>query len=176
MEKLKFKRPTDEREGMESSGLSNGYLKSLLGTLREGAPHFIDVVTAEELTPALLPTRGEWSLIVNTEKLAPGRGEHYIVLYQDSRRRLHYFDSLSMPMSLFPLVEKLLTDINRPYLKNSVQLQDVMSDFCGYYALDYVLSRHLSRRCKRIPYKRKNLIKNDSLVVQNIVTMIRTLK
>lgn len=158
------------------SGLSNGYLKSLLRALREGAPHFIDVVTAEELTPTLLPTRGEWSMIVNTEKLAPGKGEHYVVLYQDARHRLHYFDSLNMPTSVFPLIEKLLSQLDRPYLKNSTQLQDMMSDFCGYYVLDYVLSRHLSRRCKRIRYKRKNLIKNDNLVVRNIVSMILSLK
>ena len=105
---------------------------------------FLGVFACDRL-PARLPPRRPLMLICNTDPHNKP-GEHWIAIYVDSRGE--YFDSYGMET---PLIFK--TFLNRycsSWIRNNVQLQSVISSFCGHYCVFYCLLKSLKYDMKSI--------------------------
>ena len=103
------------------------------------------------------------ALIVCNSDTSSRSGEHCIVIYVDENRRGEYFDSLDrFPTKWF----KTFLDENcTAWSWNEMQLQIVISKFCGHYCIFYCLNR-----CRRVDVREvakifsKDTSLNDSIV------------
>ncbi len=81
------------------------------------------------------------SMIINTDK-QNGAGIHWVGLYED-KDGIEYFDPFGM--SPLPEVEKYMRKLGKPMYYNSQQLQNIMSDLCGWYVMYYIIERNKGR-------------------------------
>ena len=79
------------------------------------------------------------SAIVNLDD-SEGHGTHWVAFVDDPRLPfIDYFDSFGQPppQELITFFAKL----GKPFLYNSSQLQEIKSDYCGYYVAYYIAQR-----------------------------------
>ena len=94
----------------------------------------VTVCTADQLKIE----RGRF-VISNTDT-SQGPGQHWVTFYFPKRGPFEFFDSLRhMPDYYNVGFEKIL---NKKYLKNVGQLQQLTSNVCGLYCTYYVIKRY----------------------------------
>ncbi len=97
-------------------------------------PHFIGWFMRDNL-----PRYSSGSMIINTDKQS-GQGIHWIGLYDSpDSETIEYFDPFGMVP--IPEVEKYMRESGKVILYNNRQLQDILSELCGWYCMYYILER-----------------------------------
>ena len=112
--------------------------------------------------PRDLPKKRPLLLVCNTDP-STKPGMHWVAIYVGSDGRGEYFDSLGQePIYVF---ERFLDKHCANYVCNAVQLQSVISRFCGHYCVFYCLF-------KRLDYSMTSIVQcftSDTALNDNIV-------
>lgn len=95
---------------------------------------FRGTLAADELRQINVRQRGVY--IVNTDPRAKP-GEHWVVIYSDSRGRGEYFDSYGREPT--DSIIRFMNASFREWTFNNKQLQSVLSTLCGKYCIMYCL-------------------------------------
>jgi hypothetical protein len=136
-------------------------IMQLLGTDRRTRTAFRGVFASDEL-----PRRASTSslFVFNTDP-SNQPGMHWVSVYIDHRRHGEYFDSFGM----HPTVHHFETFLNNnctKWLCNTVPVQDVMSDACGYHCIFYAVHRCIGFELNAIMNMYTNDVAfNDSIVL-----------
>ena len=158
-------------------GVSNHYLNRILYSLplkRYRGCFAIDNVPISQLS---IPS----SIICNLSRRGTV-GSHFIVLHID-RRQITLQDSFGklgwmLSNDLKKLVKQLCSAFQLPFkIVNETAVQDEQSDFCGFFAMQFVLEKEIPRRqTKKLirRWKPRQLQKNDFIVIENIINLIKT--
>lgn len=150
-------------------GLTNRYLeqtsKQLLG------PSFVGVFPADGLSN--VPRKKNFSIIFNTDVMK-NPGKHFVAIHVTSDK-VHYFDSFGNP-KIQKNISDFIVKTNRKCFMHCEVIQDKSSNFCGYYALAFLMWMKTGRKSKTF-YKLFNsnvdLQKNDSIVTRFILDEIK---
>jgi hypothetical protein len=115
--------------------------------------------------PAFLGNK-KISLVVNYDKYG-GEGTHWIAIYIDPKKAYsEIFDSYG----LFPsdIIQEKLRKIGKPILYNSGRIQNLDSNRCGWYAMDYIKKRENNVVPADIifEYMPNGSIKNDKILMK----------
>lgn len=150
------------------AGLTNGFIDEFLEK----------VGVSEEYSGCypvdLMPDRvaDSFSMVCN---LSTSRqtGSHFVTVV-GRERTITYYDSLAFPLviaspQMYSRLESygkiIVRGVRRP-------VQSLLSDFCGLFAIYYVLrndpSRNASITSNLLPFSNSNLRANDSICVENI--------
>jgi hypothetical protein len=114
--------------------------------------------------------------VISNTDTSNGPGKHWVVFYFPRHGPYEYFDSVgNSPESYGVGFDKIL---NKKYLRNYGQLQQLSSNVCGLYCAYYVIKRYQGKTLKNIvkefdPYQKKH---NDRSVVSKMKKLIRKKK
>lgn len=150
-------------------GLTNNYLeqtsKRLLG------PSFVGVFPADGFSD--VPRKKNFSIIFNTDVMK-NPGKHFVAIHVTSDK-VHYFDSFGNP-NIQKNISDFIVKTKRKCFMHCEVIQDKSSNFCGYYALAFLIWMKTGRRSYgfyNLFNSNANLQKNDSLVTQFIIDEIK---
>ncbi len=151
------------------SGLTNDYLQKLTSKL---VPNFEGVFSADELHTIKNKKKKSVSIIFNTGKLGTP-GIHFISIYI-TKNITYYFDSFGK-RNIQSDIAKFITKLNRKCVMLCKPIQHITSNFCGLYALAFLLWKN-----KRKPissfykiFSKTNLKLNDKIVSKFILNEIK---
>lgn len=97
-------------------------------------------VYAKDRLPKELPHKRPLLLVCNTDP-HDKPGEHWVVLFFDTRSRGEYFDSMAeVPDRIF---EKYLNKYCSNYVRSELRLQSFITRFCGHYCIFYSFLKYL---------------------------------
>jgi len=150
------------------SGLTNAYLETISYKLL-GKKIFVGVYSADGCSKVF--RKKYFSIIFNTD-LMKNPGKHFIsILFTPSRA--YYFDSLGQK-KIEKNISKFIQKTKRKCVTHCLPIQDETSNFCGFYALAYLLWMKKKRRSTDFykMFDMKCLIKNDSIVTKFILNEI----
>lgn len=147
------------------TGISN---HSIEAVLRRTCSDFQGVFSSDTLPS---PQRSQFSLVCNLSKVDEP-GSHFISIISFPNFVL-YLDSLGLPCTVSSIKE-FLRQLGKPTFHNSLQVQDVSSDFCGLYCILFIL--HFSHRDAydtrlrppRFRWEKRLLLLNDLICVNHI--------
>jgi len=151
------------------SGLTNAYLDDLSKHLI--GKSFLGVFPADGLSS--MPKKKMFCLIFNTD-LMKNPGKHFVAIHVTSDK-VHYFDSFGNP-NIQKNISDFIVKTKRKCFMHCEVIQDKRSNFCGYYALAFLIWMKTGRRSYdfyNLFYSNVNLQKNDSLVTQFIIDEIK---
>ena len=120
---------------------------------------FKGVVAIDQLPKTIKKIKSS-AYVVNSEKSYED-GEHWFSIFWDKNSNCEFFDSLNMGPTFYGLDNFLLKTSNS-VIYNNIQIQSFLSQYCGYYALLFILSR--SRNIKFLDfleYFDYDTLKND---------------
>jgi hypothetical protein len=150
------------------SGLTNDYLERIAFKLI-GKKLFHGVFPADGVSE--VPRKKTYGIIFNTDK-ASGPGIHFISLFVTSQK-IYYFDSFGN--------SKIQRDITKYIIKHNKKcvmfckkIQHANSNFCGFFALAFLLwmkKRRPSRNFYNM-FKFKNLKINNTIVTDFLLRNI----
>lgn len=155
---------------MSISGLSNSYLENVCQSVLKNQK-FLGVYPCD-IQPSVCDHKKAFSIIFNTGD-SKTRGKHFVAIYIN-KKYLYYFDSFGeIPMD--NNIKKFIKENQkrRKIINFNFQIQSDSSSFCGFYCLAFLLSK--DRRKYSLFKKmmnRKNLLKNDVVVISFIVKHI----
>lgn len=157
------------------SGLSNLYLRKLLKDSLQ-VKTFRDVYSADTIPKDLLRDGEKSSCIVNLSK-RDETGSHFITLVIN-KKSITVYDSLNLPIkTLTPdILRRLKSSKKKIRFALKSRIQDYSSSFCGFYCVFYVLmnaGNQFSKRDRIKPFIPKPHRKNDKIVIDNIVQLIK---
>ena len=161
------------------NGVSNWFLNAQLARLQ--VRDFLGTFSLNDI-PVEKITDGS-SIIVNLSK-AREEGTHFVAI-RFSKRSIFFFDSFGLInlVTMEKLLNTLLSDLARQTNRGRLivelkhTIQDLRSDFCGFYCLYYVLitdSKYRGGQYDLKPFytQRDRLAENDKIVIQNINSII----
>jgi len=98
-------------------------------------------------------------------------GSHFIALIKKNRK-IAIYDSLATDMKHYPSCLKKTLAKHKVYTKIKHSIQDILSHFCGFYSIYFILSEQTKIQTKKmlLPLK-QNSKNNDESCIRNIVTM-----
>ena len=161
---------------MNKRGVSNIYLKSVLNkTLNRSA--FTGVFSSNTLPIRKLNKSPDFFIIVNLSPTdAPGT--HFVCLVK--RRNTNvvmYYDSLALSLEFIaPNLRSTIGKLEGKIVKMLQQpVQDVNSVFCGFFCLQFILSKSPSFENDALlkRFSTSDLRQNDEICINNICTLIR---
>ena len=177
IEKKKEKKGGQKGEEERRTNLvaSNWFLTELMKTFPPGPK--ARVFSSDELSKQQV-NRTPFVYIVNFSP-AGEEGTHFVALVRRSVGKLWYIDPLNkyrhptndIPNFLAAHRQKYGTEI----VKINRAIQSELSHQCGYFALFYCYlgSPHL-RQLKLQPFSKRNLMKNDCIVLENLSAIFET--
>lgn len=129
---------------------------------------FDGVFAADELPDKLPPTL----LVANTQP-STQEGEHWVCMYiDDSGRYGEYFDSLGLPPD--ENFETYLNEHCAYWTFNDRQIQSIISDYCGHYAVYYCFMRSRGLDLRKIVNKfTSDTAFNDALVETFVCSLLK---
>ena len=142
--------------------MNTNQLKEILKKDRYSKKYFKNVI-AIDMLPRSKKKLKNVAYIVNTDNKG-GPGVHWFALFYDSKSTCEFFDSFGMG----PFYYNLKNFIERTSFScksNKFPLQSILSDYCGLYAVLFILSR--SRKISFIQFLKyfgKNVIENDKKI------------
>jgi len=151
------------------SGLSNYYLEELALKLL-GKKQFIGVFSADGLSH--VPKKKNFCLIFNDD---PSNlpGNHFLSLFV-TPGKVHYFDSFG-DRPIQKDISEFIRKTNRKCVKHCITIQHRSSNFCGYFALSFLL--WMTKRRKINDYYKMfnltNLKENNCIVTEFILNEIK---
>ena len=153
-------------------GISNLYIKTTLDELP--LKYWTGVFSMDQLT---LPIPDyDFAVIVNFSNLNE-KGTHFVALVQ-IKQHLVLFDSLATPYEFLPeRLQNIMTQYNGQYLL-PYPIQDETSEFCGFYAMYFILYLSLPRSVRNQfnpnQFSSTNLLRNDVKCIQLITCLLYT--
>lgn len=135
-------------------------IRQMLGADKRTQTAFRGVFASDEL-PRHVPTS---SLFVFNTDPSNQPGMHWVSVYIDQKRRGEYFDSFGM----HPTVQHFETFLDNncsKWLCNTMPVQDITSDACGYHCIFYAVHRCIGFELSSIV----NMYTNDALFNDCIV-------
>lgn len=148
-----------------AAGLSNIYLDAVLFKF---CHNFFYGTFSSNTIPKELAQLSQFSIIVNLSKDFE-IGSHYVCLVSFPTHLL-YLDSYALPCTNDDICSFLL-DLNKLVLYNSKRIQHATSNFCGFYAMFWVL--YFSHKNSIKANFSSDLITNDKLCVQYICQLLK---
>ena len=126
------------------------------------AKYFKGVLAQDELPPSKNKIKSS-AYIINSDKRSEP-GEHWYGVFYDSKSNCDFFDSLNMSPKFYG-IEKFLIKTSKSTISNNIQLQSHFSEFCGYYAVLFILarSRNISYN-KFLSYFNTDPLENDNII------------
>lgn len=151
------------------SGLTNDYLENLTTKLMKGSS-FLGVYSANA-SLAFKPKKA-FSVIFNTGKLGTP-GIHFISIYV-TKNNVHYFDSFGNK-NIQPDIAKFINKLNRKCIMLCKPIQHLSSNFCGLYALAFLMWNKKRRHVLSFynMFSAINLKLNDKIVTKFILKEIK---
>ena len=149
------------------SGLTNDFLEKITSKL---VSNFLGVYSANEDIPG--KTQRSFSLIFNTGRL--GReGIHFVSLFV-TKNTVYYFDSFG-DRNIQRDIAKFIHKLNRKCVMLCKPIQDVTSNFCGFYALAFLLWKERNRSIDTFYslFFKRTLKLNDKIVTKFILNEIK---
>lgn len=153
------------------SGLTNDYLEKLALKLLKGNKNkFIGVYSAN--ADIKFNLRKPFSVIFNTDRLG-SPGLHFISIYATTTK-VYYFDSFGNKKIQRDIL-KFIQKLNRKCEKMCKPIQDKSSNFCGFYALAFLLWKRSKKKTSKFYdlFTSSNLKLNDPIVINQIVKEIK---
>jgi len=151
------------------SGLTNAYLDDLSKHLI--GKSFLGVFPADGLSS--MPKKKMFCLIFNTD-LMKNPGKHFVSIFV-SQKKTYYFDSFGNP-KIQKHIASFIKKTKRPCVMHCEVIQDKTSNFCGFYALAFLLwmkKRKRSGGFYNLFRTKQHLISNDSSVTKFILKEIK---
>lgn len=149
------------------SGLTNDYLEKIGKKLLKN--NFLGVFPADGYVNT--SNKETFSVIFNTGK-ANTKGLHFVAVYV-TKTIVHYFDSFGNK-KIQPDIVKFIRNIKKTCHMNCEQIQDNNSNFCGFFALAFLLWKKKYHKMNNF-YKMFNkfvLKRNDKIVIKYILKEI----
>jgi len=115
-----------------SEELNNHQIEKIM----KGVPNFRGVYSKDTLPDK--PNNKE-SFIVNLQNFFDGEGTHWVAIYKN--KNYEYFDSFGLPPP-----EEIITYCKGDVEYNSIQIQKMNTDLCGYYCIYYIRNRVMGRK------------------------------
>ena len=152
------------------SGLTNEYLEKLSQRML-GKKLFLGVFPAD-IHPKVGQKKKTFCLIFNTGR-SNTAGEHFISVFA-IKKRVFYFDSFGFE-PIQKDINMFLKGLNKKCVFNCQQLQDLNSQFCGFYSLSFLLWKKKQRPICNFyrMFSTKNLRHNDDIVTKFIIKQIK---
>lgn len=151
------------------SGLTNAYLeelsKKLLGRF------FVGVFPADGLSST--PKKKTYCLIFNTD-IMKNPGKHFVSIFV-SPKKTYYFDSFGNP-KIQKNIASFIKKTKRSCVMHCEAIQDKSSNFCGLYALAFLLWMKKNKRGRdfyNFFNTRRHLKTNDSIVTKFVLNEIK---
>lgn len=162
-------------EELNVIGMSNDYLHTLIKK-RLKVKSCLGVYAVDECPPM----KNQQTVILNTDP-SDRPGKHFIALYKVASNTI-LFDSASNSLELYPLFSVILSKKGlSPQHRIPLQpIQDLSSNFCGFFCLDYIMlvDLKLRQRLEGIEDKHyetdeSKLHMNDFTVYSNCLSKIK---
>jgi len=149
------------------SGLTNDYLDKLSTSLI--GSQFLGVYPAD--AKVKWPVNKSFFIIFNTGKIGT-EGIHFVSLFV-TKTRIHYFDSFGK-RNIQTDISKFIQKIKRKCEMYCQPIQHKTSNFCGFYALAFLLwKKSKSRRNFYDMFSKTRLKLNDKIVIDFILKEIK---
>ena len=161
--------------------VSNWFLDAELARLK--LDDYLGAYSVDDIPVEKIKNNEASSIICNLSK-AGEKGTHFVAI-RFTKESIFYFDSfglinlLHMRKLLSTLLSTLLRETGRRRLIFELHqsIQDIQSDFCGFFCLYYTLitdSAYKGRRytLKNFYSQQDRLKENDLIVIQNINSVI----
>jgi hypothetical protein len=128
--------------------------------------YFKAVIEIDELPRSKRKIKNS-AYVINTDKKS-GQGEHWISFFYDKNSNCEFFDSLGFGPEFYSL-DGFLLKTGKKVFTNNFAIQSIFSEYCGYYAILFVLlrSRNISFETF-LEYFNIDSIKND-LKIKNFI-------
>jgi len=150
-------------------GLTNGYVEKLGKKLI--GKNFLGVFPCD--LPPNCSDKINFSVIFNTAR-HDKKGEHFIAIFANAKT-LYYFDSFGKKCGN-KLIKNFITENikQRDFIQNDVKIQNDISNFCGFYAIAFLISRYLNKPLKTFLnlFHTTKLRSNDKHVIDFIINFI----
>lgn len=148
------------------SGLTNDFLEKITSKL---IPNFLGVYSANEVVSR--KNNKSFSVIFNTGRLGTA-GIHFVSLFV-TKNILYYFDSFG-DQHIQQDIAKFIHKLNRKCVMLCEPIQDLSSNFCGLYALAFLLWKKKNKSLKTFYslFSESNLKLNDKIVTDYILNEI----
>lgn len=157
------------------SGMCN---RDIARVLRRTCPDFWGVFSADTIPPFPPQQSREarrFSLVCNLSKVDEP-GSHFVSIVSFPRYVL-YLDSLGLPCTS-PHIREFLRQLKTPTFYNTLQVQDLSSDFCGLYCILFILhfslrdSSETSSPLTGFQWEQSNLLLNDIMCAENVLALL----
>ena len=156
-------------------GLSNGFIHNILKNELK-CHSFIGVYAANDIDIEKVQESNEFIFICN---LSPREhpGTHFVTIIGD-RKQLLYCDSLALPIHTSQDLLNSLKKIGKRKMSTLIMtpIQSALSDFCGIYAIYFVLLFDYVRFpivTEQNKFSKTHLRENDFICVENIKQIIK---
>lgn len=104
--------------------------------------------------------------VINNDNIPSfNNGTHWVAYYNHPNSKyIEFFDSFGLPPA--KEIKDFLLKSRKNIIMNSGQIQDIESQACGYFCIDYILSRHKGKSLYNSigKFNIKNLIINENLL------------
>lgn len=146
-------------------GITNLYIESIL---KPTCADFLGVFSANTI-PAALLQHSNFSIVCNLSGVEE-TGSHFISIINLDDCVL-YLDSLGLACTVFE-IGNFLRKLKKPVFYNSQQVQDVSSNFCGFYCMLFIL--YVNHPCTPVSFydNQNKLLLNDVICVKKICEIL----
>jgi len=149
------------------TGLTNDYLETISRKII--GKSFFGVYSADGCSH--VPRKKNFSIIFNND-LMQNPGLHFISIFFTSKKA-YYFDSFG-DNKIEENIAKFILKTKRKCVMHCIPIQHNSSNFCGFYALAFLLWMRKKRKSSKFfkMFDETNLKKNDSIVTNFILNEI----
>ena len=152
------------------TGLTNDYLEKLTKRLMKKRK-FVGVFAANEVLN--VNERHPFSIIFNTGRVGTP-GLHFVAVFV-TRTSVYYFDSFGEE-TIQQDISKFIKKLNKPCVMLCQAIQHRKSNFCGFYALAFLIWMSVKKKKPQSFYSLfsySDLRENDNIVTRFILNEIK---
>lgn len=157
------------------NGLSNKYLDQIMRKC--SASYYQGVYAANNLPRHIFLSADKVAVICNLSPIEQTKGSHFIVIMRN-KSKLWLFDSLALPNTSLP--KSIVNTMKETGLEIkygcSKPIQNVLSHFCGFYCLFFILLHDESCQAnakKIMAFHENPSLENDQICVRNIEILLK---
>lgn len=156
------------------SGITNSVVAELCNDIcnQEEENRFGGVFPSDQITAASFTRKPFFNIIVNLAEIGKKEVNGHFVSIIGTPDACLYIDPFGLPNSSLK-INKFLTLCNRPTYYNTKTIQDLMSPYCGMYAILFCVFFNKDSRRLRLQFQNNPCEENDQLCVQYIRQLIR---
>ena len=149
-------------------GLSNDYIEKLMYKLSVNPQKFKGVkpcdIFLNEIEQNQYSLEGGDSIIINLSS-SNNSGSHFVSIHISFNSEAEYFDSFGLP-SFDSNINNAFREANLSVLEFETSIQDISSQFCGFYCIAYLIWRELGLEKTRFAqlFNANSKIVNDTIV------------